>query len=146
MSTSFKASARTALILLYDTDGRFLLQHRTPDAPVIPDYWGFFGGHIKDGETVEAALYRETFEELRYRLSAPVFLLEQDFRIDALEGHMHVFVEALAGEKSALELLEGQGWGWFTVDEIAPLKMMEHDRSVVRSADTHIKRLGNNER
>lgn len=125
---------RAALILLYDDDGRFLLQHRSDDARVMPGCWGFFGGQIRHDESVEDALRRETREEISYELKAPVFLLEQDFRVDEHEGHMYAFVEKFEGDKSSLSLMEGQGWGWYRADEIAPLNMIEHDRFLVEKA------------
>ncbi|MDP2168197.1 MAG: NUDIX domain-containing protein [Thermodesulfovibrionales bacterium] len=123
---------RVALIMLYDRQKRLLLQHRTEDARIMPGYWAFFGGGIKDGETPEEAVRREAFEELHYRAKAPEFVYEQDYEIGDIRGHMYVFIEEFSGDKSALKLQEGQGWGWFKYTEIAPLKMIEHDREVVR--------------
>jgi len=94
---------KVALIILYDHEKNFLLQHRTRDAAVLPDYWAFFGGGIKEGETPEDGVRREAYEELNYKLKAPRFFIEQDFRIDAVEGHMYVFIEAFDGNKSVLK-------------------------------------------
>lgn len=143
MSTSSSVSAGVSvLVLLYDADGRFLLQHRTSDARVMPDCWGFFGGSMKEGETVRQTLYRETYEEIRHRLRAPQFLLEQDCVVEGRPHHMTVFVEEFLGDKAALELHEGQGWGWYEYDEIAPLNMAAHDCFVVKSASEFIRRPG----
>jgi|GEM_PF-5261946 len=46
----------------------FLLQHRDQNAPYDPNTWGFFGGHIEDGETPEQALRREIQEELQIEI------------------------------------------------------------------------------
>lgn len=127
-----------ALIILYDAENRLLLQHRTPDAPVMPDYWAFFGGSIKDGETPEEAVRREAFEELAYRPVAPLFVHERDYRIGDIAGHMYVFAEEFKGDKSSLRLQEGQGWGWFSEADADGLKMIEHDRDVVRVVEMFI--------
>lgn len=121
-----------ALIILHDHDNRLLLQHRTSDAPIMPDYWAFFGGGVKERETPEEAVRREALEELGYELSGPRLVWEQDFRVGDVEGHMYVFVEPYYGDKSALLLREGQGWGWFKHEEISGLQMIDHDRDIVR--------------
>jgi 8-oxo-dGTP pyrophosphatase MutT (NUDIX family) len=123
-----------ALLLLCDREGRFLLQHRTADAPVMPGYWAFFGGQIDAGETPAAALRREALEELDYEPRRPALAAEVAFVEGDHVGTLFVFVEEFPGDKSRLELREGQGWGWFTVAETAGLKMVERDRRIVRLA------------
>ncbi len=44
--------------------GRVLLGLRAPDANTYPCVWDMFGGHVEDGETIEATLIRELSEEL----------------------------------------------------------------------------------
>lgn len=122
----------TAHITLYDSEKKFLLQHRSMDAERLPGYWAFFGGGIKDGETPEDAIRRETLEELKYELKAPQLVVEQDFKLPNAGGHMYVYVEAFYGNKNILRLGEGQGWGWFKNEELNKLKMIEHDKEVVR--------------
>lgn len=121
---------RVALIILYDTDGKILLQQRTNDAKVLPGYWGFFGGSIDNGETPEQAVRRETMEELNYDLKNEKLFIEQNFRFLNAEGHMYLFIAPLFGDKSSLSLNEGQGWGWFCSSEIDNLNMLEHDKQI----------------
>lgn len=134
MMTQYKA----ALIILYNNEKQFLLQHRTKDAVVLPDYWAFFGGGIKEGETPEDAVRREALEELNYEVNAPRFFLEQDFRIGNTNGRMYVFIEAFYGNSDDLTLREGQGWGWYKASEIDKLKMIDHDRQLIRSIDWYL--------
>jgi len=49
---------KIALVILYDSKKRLLLQHRSDDSKVLPGYWGFFGGNIEKGETPEKAVKR----------------------------------------------------------------------------------------
>jgi len=127
-----------ANIILYDSDERFLLQHRSSDAERLPDYWAFFGGGIKKGESPENAVRRETFEEIGYSLIRPRLFVEQNFKIGHDHGYMYVFIEPLNGNKSELKLLEGQGWGWFSIPEIDALKMINHDREILKAAANYI--------
>ena len=120
-----------ANIILYDSERRFLLQHRTSDAKVLPNYWSFFGGGIKNNETPEDAIRRETFEELNYKIKNLEFLLDQSFKIEGMYGYRYIFTDAFYGNKSELILNEGQGWGWFNIPETAGLRMTNNDRYVI---------------
>ncbi len=121
-----------ALILPYDKDKRILLQHRTSDAPTYPDYWGFFGGGIEEGESPLDAVKREAFEELELDLKKPVFLIKHSFNYNEKIKTLYVFCEQ-CNVKSSLKLHEGQGWGWFKIEETLPLKIVEHDKVILKA-------------
>jgi 8-oxo-dGTP pyrophosphatase MutT (NUDIX family) len=124
----------SANFILYDRELRFLIQHRSADAHCMPGFWAFFGGGIKPGETGLDAVRREAREELRHELLSPEFVFEQDFELpeEGKAGHMRVYIDAYFKDKSVLELHEGQGWGWFNLEESARLKMKDHDRHALR--------------
>lgn len=127
-----------SLIVLYDSDKKLLFQHRTPDAPTLPGYWAFFGGSIEDGESPEEAVCREAREELNCELKSPELFMERDFTIDDKMGHMYVFIHPFYGDKTGLELREGQGWGWYKATETNCLNMIGHDREMVEKISEHI--------
>ena len=54
---------RVAGVLLVDTAGRILMQHRDAHAPIAPNEWGMPGGGIEPGEEPEQAAQRELLEE-----------------------------------------------------------------------------------
>lgn len=122
---------QTVNILLYDARGRFLLQRRTQDAPVLPGYWAFFGGGVKAGETLRQALERESLEELGYLPAKARLEASKDFVIRGEPYRMHVFTQRYSGPKGALRLGEGAGWGWFTPAETAGLKLCSRDRRML---------------
>jgi len=124
-------SRRVAVCLLRDRD-KFLLQHRTDDAPRDAGRWGFFGGHIDDEEvppdaekTPLAAIKREIKEELDYDLVDPELIFV--FRNNEVE--INVFMEQYDPTKK-LTLLEGKGMGWFTFEEVEKLDMVGVDRQM----------------
>mgnify|MGYP001253019282 CR=1 FL=1 len=123
---------KVALIVLYDSEKKFLLQHRSEDAERLPCYWGFFGGGIRKAESPEDAVRRETFEELNHKLKFPELVVKQNFELENFNGFMYVYIEEFNGIKSKLRLQEGQGWGWFKEYEIDKLKMTNNDRGVVK--------------
>ena len=118
------------VIILYDKDRRFLLQHRCAKAKLLPHYWAFFGGSIEAGETPLEAVKRETQEEISYALKAPRFVLEKDF---SENGHMFVYIEKFEGSKQELQLKEGQGFDWYNKTEMRNLLMIERDRETIRA-------------
>lgn len=131
--------ADSAVIILYDQQDRVLLQHRSHDAPLMPDYWAFFGGRIQENETSREAVCREVFEEIGYRLREPRALFTYRYRQGGSWGQLHVFTENFTGDKSKLKLAEGQGWGWYRQAELAGLKMVSRDRSILRKFFCRIK-------
>jgi 8-oxo-dGTP pyrophosphatase MutT (NUDIX family) len=143
-TTSVGFDYKVSLLVLYDFEGRFLLQYRTSDARIMPDYWAFFGGGHKDGETPDEALFREALEELDYIPKCPIFVLEQkfaeEFTEDKTSGHLYVYIEPYYGDKSALKLQEGQGWGWFSMSETKDLKMAERDREILRKITLYMEK------
>ncbi|MFC1824518.1 NUDIX domain-containing protein [Thermodesulfobacteriota bacterium] len=136
---------RVVLIILYDSENRLLLQHRTTDALTLPDYWAFFGGGIKKGETPMYAVHREALEELNCKIKKPILVFEQSFQIERIDGYMYVFIDEYYGNKSVLRLQEGQGWGWYKESEIDELKMIDHDREIVKKISKYLKNKIDNE-
>jgi 8-oxo-dGTP pyrophosphatase MutT (NUDIX family) len=134
-----KNMRKVSLLILYDSQKRFLLQHRTPDAPLLADHWAFFGGGFKEGENSRAALLRESYEELRYTPKAPELVLVQNFSEKDVFGRLFIYIEEFLGDKSALVLKEGQGLGWFGVDELDSLKMIDRDKAIIRFIASHLK-------
>lgn len=100
--------------VLLHHDGRVLLQHRD-DKPDIdsPGQWSLFGGGLDEDETPQAAMCRELGEEIDFSPTAyrPLLLLH---------GWTTVFHVYLAGIDRSLEQLtlrEGQGFGYFGINE-----------------------------
>lgn len=129
---------KVVLIILYDSNKKFLLQLRTDDARILPSYWAFFGGGIKNNEIPLDAVIRETYEELNYNLIKPQLFLEQHFKIDHTKGYMYVYIEYFKGDKSKLRLQEGQKLEWYEASETSSLKMIEHDRQIIKSISLYL--------
>lgn len=130
---------KVALIILYDPENRFLLQHRTKGAKLLPDHWAFFGGGLKENETPLEAIQREAYEELNHKTENPELILEQDFIEGQTKGYMYVYIESFNKDKSGLKLNEGQNWGWFKESEMARLKMLGRDRQTINRISKHLK-------
>lgn len=119
-----------SIILLYDQQKKILMQHRTKDAPRFPDHWGFFGGSIEKGENPKEAILREVLEELNYIIKNPKQVMVTIYKDKECKGKRHIFAEQYRmGEK--LELQEGQGMAWFTLEEARKLKVSPHNTVVL---------------
>lgn len=121
---------KIALVILYDSKKRILLQHRAEDSKVLPGYWGFFGGTIEKGETPEKAVKREIKEELNYSLKNPKFMTTQTFTYPGFEGIMYVFIEKYDSAQKLI-LGEGQDMGWFSISEAKKLKIADEGSKVL---------------
>lgn len=126
-----------AAAVLYDGTGRFLLQLRTSDSPVLPRFWGLFGGKIEFGESPENAIKRELQEELGITEQNPRAWLVQN---ESSRRHdtKHVFILEVDCERFE-KLGEGAGIGWFMMEEIAHLKVHPHDFRILSEADRFVR-------
>ena len=103
-----------AIAILY-REGKFLMQLRD-DIPgiIYPGCWGFFGGHIEEGETPEVALKRELEEEIGYvPPQVSPFIIEREGNVIRNIFHGELTVELK-------DLVLGEGWdlGLVRVEDI----------------------------
>jgi len=107
-----------ACLLFHAATGRVLLQHRTSDAPAFPDHWGFFGGsgEDEDGDDPLRAVRREIQEELELELDASAIVPTWDY-MTSRGSHRYVFLYPWPDLEYPFVINEGQGYGWYTIDE-----------------------------
>lgn len=122
--------------IIYDQEDRFLLQHRDNMAGILePNRWSLFGGGVEAGETLVAALERELQEELSCKVGQiedELFRWNQSF-----DNVLHVcFTVRFTASYSDLILTEGQGFAWFTLNELMNLSL----GSLVRANIPHLLR------
>ena len=132
-------------LILYDKEHKVLMQHRSDDAPRLAGYWGMFGGGIEEGETPEQALVRELMEEIEYKVvSSKLFCVDEfnqeDGKSDTMHIVSHTFIEPYDITQPIVQH-EGQGYGWFSVDEALKLKITPHRRENLIKAKEFFKNL-----
>jgi len=122
------------IIIFYDDKKRILLQDRRTISK-LGEEWGFFGREIKQGETPEQAVVRETKEELSFDLNEYKYIGEYSYKIkDSLKKRFvnfdfdvvlcKAFISALKDNLSKFKLKEGKRMQLFSLDEAEKLKMV----------------------
>ena len=109
--------------VIYDQEGRFLLQHRDNIAGIVePDRWSLFGGGVEENETLTEALERELLEELSCRVGQ---IENELFRWErSPENSLHVcFAVGFTALYEDMVLMEGQDFAWFSLGEMVHLPL-----------------------
>jgi len=112
---------------LMDGQYRLFVQKRSKDAAQAPDMFGMFGGGIEEGESPEAALFREIREELDYQPRNVRFFRRYEFS----NYELNVFLSP-ADERfeSEIHVLEGEYGTFLSESELAAANLSEMDRTV----------------
>ena len=107
-----------AAFLFHAPTGRVLLQHRTDDAPSYPGHWGMFGGggEPEDEGDPLRTIRREVQEELGLALDPGRIVRLWDY-MTGRGSHRYVFLYPWGDPAYPFAQTEGQGRGWFTIDE-----------------------------
>lgn len=118
-----------AAIILYDKDGKLLIQKRSKNAKKLPGYWSFFGGAVEKNENPISAIKREALEEINYSLDNPMLIAKEQIKGD---GNKFFFIEKYSNKKK-LRLKEGEDMKWALPQEIKKLKFAPHHRKIIQS-------------
>lgn len=114
---------QVACAILY-RHGTVLLGFRTADRKTYPSCWDVLGGHVEDGEAVEAALVREVQEEAGVTPSTFRLLGQLEEPNPALNrpAHYHMFgITAWHGGEPRMLGDEHAALRWFPVDDACAL-------------------------
>ena len=106
-----------ACAIIFNKAGELLLQLR--DEEPETGKWVLFGGGVKEGEAVEAALAREIKEELGYDIKSARFLGE--YENNNIRQLIFVLEEPI--ELQELKLGEGSAMKFFTAESLANLEI-----------------------
>jgi ADP-ribose pyrophosphatase YjhB (NUDIX family) len=122
-----------ARIVIEDSEGRILLQHRSDFG-----IWGLPGGNAEIGETLEAMIVREVLEETGLTIAKPIpFGFASDPRYETFtfpNGHRCQFFGMLFATRDYSGTLhvaddESLALDWFRRDAL-PEMLSNHDRTI----------------
>jgi 8-oxo-dGTP diphosphatase len=108
-----------ASLVLHTSDGQFVLQRRSDDAPTFPGMLCLFGGHIRVGEKPSEAAVREYHEELSVTLPPLKHLgtLRGYHHPEVTDKPMDVHIFAAPLDDRHFKVYEGKGAEWHSFDE-----------------------------
>lgn len=127
--SSTEAALRVVAGVLRDREGRVLLAERRAGRP-FGGLWEFPGGKVNPGESGQAALERELFEELGVKVRSARPLIAVDHRYPTFRVRLEVFEVEYEGEPFGRE---GQRLQWCFPDAMRVLPMPPADRPIVQS-------------
>ena len=93
----------------------FFMQRRDANAQRLPDYFAFFGGGVKSGETPENAMLREIKEELEYEPYRYKFFKRFEFP-ESINNVFIIEVDELFEDK--IKVREGQYGSFLSIEDI----------------------------
>ncbi len=93
-----------AVALVWDGDGRLLIQRRPPEG-LLGGLWEFPGGKVEDDESPAGAAVRETKEET----GLTIRVRELADRVDHAYSHFRITLHAFHADVKGGELFEGPG-------------------------------------
>jgi len=134
MTTNFEDRIDAAAVLFVNPRGELLL-HLRDDIPTIrfPNHWGFIGGQVDPGETIDEALRRESVEEIGEVLGDVTFW----GTYESIAGgpgplvDLYVFVAALDKPAESLPLTEGQRVAYFLPADALKLTLIPSLRAML---------------
>lgn len=118
-----------AACALVDPDGRVLLAQR-PEGKSMAGLWEFPGGKVERGETLEACLRREIFEELGIEITVgqPITQVEHAYTHFRITLHAYT-CQLVRGRPRPLEVAD---WRWVRFEELDDFAFAVTDRKIIR--------------
>lgn len=98
------------------------------------DYWEFPGGKMEAGETPEAALKREIWEELETRIAVERLVTTVEWDYPKFHLTMHCYLCHV--ESGHLELKEHEAARWLAPNEMESVDWLPADWDLVRKLKT----------
>ena len=101
------------------------------------DYWEFPGGKIEPGETPEAALRREIWEELETRIRVEQWAETVEWDYSAFHLTMHCYWCCV--ESGHLKLKEHEAARWLSKAELDDVEWLPADKQIIGKLKSSIK-------
>jgi 8-oxo-dGTP diphosphatase len=122
---------KTAVAIIVNLKGEFLLQKKTMDYVHFPGKWGFFGGGIEKNESAEDAIRRELFEESGIKFNNFKLFSKKEHIINEYKYEESVFILKFDKSISEIRLGEGSGFAFFNKDELSSIDLFSEARKII---------------
>lgn len=112
---------------LYNPVTHCVLLHKRDNKTIYnPNLWAFFGGLCEGDETPEQTFIREIGEELEIKIDKSDISPLCKYLNEELDTYRYVFFVESSKKKSEMNLTEGAGFDWISIDDIFGLEMTKH--------------------
>ena len=115
--------------IIWNEDGSKVLISLRPDHLHKGGYWEFPGGKVEQGESLEEALARELYEELRVSFSESSHFKQINFDYPDKKVKLDFF--EVFGFTGSAYSSEGQEWQWVPVNQLPDYHFPEANQPVV---------------
>ncbi|MGZ3692823.1 MAG: NUDIX domain-containing protein [Bdellovibrionota bacterium] len=108
------------VVAVIEKSGKFLVGKRSLHKKSAPGFWCPITGKIEDGETEQAALVREVFEEAGLKVEADRKIAEFDTHDKS--AHLHWWTVRILGAEQIVRNHEHSELRWVTIEEMRLLQ------------------------
>ena len=115
-------------------DGKVLLARRAPGQD-LAGHWEFPGGKLEPGESLQACIERELFEELGVEAKAGAVLADAKFHYPG--GAIHLFAIEVRLGRGEPQMRVHDALDWVGVDRLAEHKLSPADIEIAAKLKTH---------
>jgi 8-oxo-dGTP pyrophosphatase MutT (NUDIX family) len=121
-------ATRRAVGVYLRKENRFLLTQRGKNARHESYTWEGTGGEVESGESFEEAAKREALEEIDVVIDDLTEILDVESIADSkgVEWHTKIFTATTQSIPRIKDDASCAGFGWFTLEEIAGLKLASY--------------------
>jgi len=116
-------------IILINPRKEIFLLHREDKPDIdVPNKWSFVGGALKEGESPQQGIIRETKEEIGFDVKDISLFKEYD----NAEIKRYIFVGTIDKEISELILTEGDNMNFFTIEKALKMDISQNTRRYIK--------------
>jgi len=119
-----------------DNEVFVFLQKRDSGAPLFPNHFGFFGGHLEEGENPDQTIVREIKEELDIDITGHIFNGEYDCG----DWINYSYIMKVDDDfENKVTVLEGEYGKFFSQEDITKTpNLIEKDQIIVKGLYQYI--------
>jgi 8-oxo-dGTP diphosphatase len=121
-------------VVIFNKEGKFLLQRRSLDEDVLPGYWGVPGGKVELRGAMDDLLEIEAKREVKEEVGLEITNLKYFNSHMSEDSKIIVFFTADYKEGEPKPLDGTDKVGWYTLEDIGEFKLTPNLENLLRSA------------